>query len=104
MNDNLVLTDRPDRRTASWWSKQITVGNLMAVGAVLAGLIIAQTRAEMTDAQIAQRVGTVEARLDKGEFMRTELAVEKIDGLKIQISDVKDQIEKGFARIERAVR
>lgn len=101
----LELTDRPDPPSrTSWWGKQITVGNLLAVGAVLAGLVIGQTRAEMTDVQLAQRVGSVEARLDKGEFMRTELAAEKFDGLKDQIADVKDQIDKGFARLERVVR
>ncbi len=104
MSEQVLLTDRPDRRGDGWWRKQITVGNLMAVGAVLAGLIIAQTRAEMTDAQLAHRVGAVEARLEKGEFMRSDVAIEKIDGLKLQIADVKDQIEKGIARIERAVR
>jgi hypothetical protein len=49
-------------------------------------------------------MGTVESRLDKGEFMRSDVAIEKIDGLKGQITDVKEQIEKGFARLERAVK
>lgn len=98
------MTDQAPERRESWWRKQITMGNLLAIAAILAGLIAAQTRAEMTATELAKRVGTVEARLDKGEFMRTDVANEKLDRIRDQIGDLKESITSGFARLERAVR
>lgn len=99
-----MTEDVVERRAESWWRKQINVGNLLAVGAVIAGLVVAQTRAEMTDVALAQRIGAMESRLDKGEFMRSDVATEKLEGIKSQIADVKDQMANGFARVERALR
>jgi hypothetical protein len=108
MNDDLVLTDRPDRRApgffGSWMKGQVTIGNLVVIIVFVFGLGSFQTRAEMTATAAETRLTALEDRLRAGEFMRAEVAEERFRSVQTSLSDLKDSIDKGFARIERAVR
>lgn len=98
------MTDPTIERRQPWWKGQVTVGNVAAIAAFIFGLGLAQARSEFAAAAIAQRVGAVESRLDRGDFMRADVAEEKLESIKGQIANLKESVDNGFARVERAVR
>lgn len=89
---------------AAWMKEQVTVGNLLVIGAFVFALGTIQTRAEMKDAQHDAAIAALEDRLRGGEFMRADVAEQRFRAIQDSIVSLKDSIERGFARLERVVR
>lgn len=89
---------------AAWMKEQITVGNLAVIIVLVGGMFSFQTRAEMKDVAHDEAIARLEQRLRDGEFMRADVAQREFNAIRELIAGLKDSLDKGFARIERAVR